>query len=216
MSKIAHPGPILVFEGLPAERAVEEFASRFVRQEILRRFHKQIRDGMDDRKREFVALLTRNERRLYGYILSLVPDWNNADEILQETNIRLWEEFGRFEQGTDFHAWALRVAYYQVLTWRKNRSRQKLIYDESLLEEIRATQDEMNDLLETRRDALRRCLEQINPESRRLLAQYYGEGLRINEIAASMNRSVQAVYKAVQRIRSSLHGCIERRLRHAE
>ena len=163
-----------------------------------------------------MGLLTKHERRIYGYILSLVPHWNDADEILQETNLRLWDEFDKFVSGTDFNAWALRVAHFQVLTWRKTRARQKLIFDESLIEDIRAMQEELSDLLDARRDALRRCLEKVNPEGRLLLARYYGEGLRIKDIAASMNRSVQSIYKMVQRLRGSLHLCIEDQLRHAE
>lgn len=40
-------------------------------------------------REEFVRLLTQHQRRVYAYILGIVPNWNDADEILQETNIRL-------------------------------------------------------------------------------------------------------------------------------
>ena len=85
---------------------------------------------LDESKRLFVRLLTQHERRVYGYILRMVPNWCEADEVLQETNIRLWEEFDRFEPGTDFAAWAIRVAHYQVLTWRKRRDRSRLVFSE--------------------------------------------------------------------------------------
>ena len=78
---------------------------------------------MDESRRQFIRLMTRHERLVYGYILSLVPNWADADEILQETNIRLWEEFEKFEAGTNFAAWAVRVAHFQVLTTRWLRSR---------------------------------------------------------------------------------------------
>jgi len=84
--------------------------------------------SLDDSKATFVRLLTQSERRVYGYILKMVVDWNDADEILQETNVRLWEEFDRFQPGTDFAAWAIRVAHYQVLTWRKRRDRSRLVF----------------------------------------------------------------------------------------
>src|SRR5205814_6679679 len=73
---------------------------------------------VDEARRQFIRLMTRHERLVYGYILSLVPNWADADEILQETNIRLWEEFEKFQAGTNFAAWAIRVAHFQVLTWR--------------------------------------------------------------------------------------------------
>ena len=85
---------------------------------------------VDESQRQFVRLMTKHERLVYGYILSLVPNWADADEILQETNIRLWEEFDKFVLGTNFAAWALRVAHFQVLTWRKRVSRSRLVFDQ--------------------------------------------------------------------------------------
>lgn len=168
---------------------------------------------MDDRKREFVYLLTKHERRIYGYILSLVPHWNDADEILQETNLRLWDEFDKYESGSDFNAWALRVAYFQVLTWRKKCSRHKLVFDDSLIERLHESQEECSEVIEARRDALRTCLESVTDENRVLLYKYYSEGQRVASIAATTNRSVQSVYKGLQRLRASLHRCIEFRTR---
>ena len=64
---------------------------------------------------EFVSLLTASQRRLYAFICTLVIDRTDADEVLQETNLALWEQAERFEAGTDFVAWACRVAHYKVL-----------------------------------------------------------------------------------------------------
>lgn len=92
--------------------------------------------SIDESRRQFVRLLTQHQRRVYGYILKLVVNWNDADEILQETNLRLWEEFDRFEPGTDFAAWGIRVAHYQILTWRKKRDRSRLVFDEQAIQAI--------------------------------------------------------------------------------
>src|SRR5690606_9661712 len=85
---------------------------------------------------QFVRLLASHERRIYAYILSLVPNWADADEIFQETNVRLWRDFAEFEPGTNFAAWAIRVAYYQVLTWRKRAARDQLIFDDDMVQSI--------------------------------------------------------------------------------
>ena len=69
----------------------------------------------------FVRLLGQNQRRIFLYVMSMVPDWNDAEEISQETNLILWREFGRFQQGTNFAAWASRVAFHQVPAVRKRR-----------------------------------------------------------------------------------------------
>src|SRR6516165_3336353 len=78
------------------------------------------------RVEEFVRLLGQNQRWLLIYVTSLVPVWSDTEEVIQETNLVLWREFDRFESGTNFTAWAFRVALNQVLAWRKRRRRDRL------------------------------------------------------------------------------------------
>ena len=167
---------------------------------------------LDERRREFVRLLTMTERRLYGYIFTLAPDWNDADEILQETNIRLWEEFEKYEPGSNFSAWAMRVAYYQVLTWRKRAQRSRLVFDQRLLDQLSSQREHSEDLAEARHRVMGECLEELSDRSQQLLARFYAEGNRIKDIAATLGKSSESVYKAIQRLRVSLRHCIEERL----
>lgn len=161
---------------------------------------------------EFVRLLTQHQRRVYAYILGVVPNWNDADEILQETNIRLWSEFDRFEPGTNFEAWAIRVAHFQVLTWRKRASRNRLFFDHSLVELIAQEFEEGSSLTDIRHQALRECVEALEPRQSELLARCYAEGAKIKQVAQSLSRTTASVHKALQRVRLALHKCIRRRL----
>lgn len=168
--------------------------------------------GLDESRHLFVRLLTQNERRVYGYILTMVVDWNDADEILQETNVRLWEEFGRFEPGTDFAAWAIRVAHYQVLTWRKKRGRSRLVFGDEAIAAL-AHQDASRDADDgSRQAALAECLKQLSAANRDLITRFYSGSKTIREIAEGFGRSTEAVYKRLQRVRLQLHRCIEQRL----
>lgn len=166
---------------------------------------------LDESRQAFVRLLTQHERLVYAYILRLVPNWTDADEILQETNIRLWEEFDRFEPGTNFAAWAIRVAHYQVLTWRKKRDRSRLVFDDAALESL-AVAPEDESAADRRRAALAACLQLLPEKSRDLLNRCYGTDTTIRDVAVALERSTEAVYKSLQRVRLALHGCIERRL----
>lgn len=167
--------------------------------------------ALDDSKKVFVRLLTQHERRVYAYILRLVVNWNDADEILQETNVRLWEEFDRFEPGTNFAAWAIRVAHYQVLTWRKRRDRSRLVFDDDVLARVASeSADESGD--DSRRAALAECLDRLPDRNRDLLLRCYADRATIRSVAEELRRSTEAVYKSLQRIRAALHECIERRL----
>lgn len=168
--------------------------------------------SFDDSRKLFVRLLTQHERRVYGYILKMVVNWSDADEILQETNVRLWEEFDRFEPGTDFAAWAIRVAHYQVLTWRKKRDRSRLVFGERAVQALADEQDRPGVSEDVRQAALAACLQRLSVNNRDLISRCYAGTSTIHDVAIQLGRSTQSVYKAVQRVRVSLQKCIEGRL----
>lgn len=167
---------------------------------------------LDADREQFVRLLASHERRIYAYILSLVPNWADADEIFQETNVRLWRDFTSFEPGSNFAAWATRVAYFQVLTWRRRASRCRLVFDEEVVKSIAAHHDQLVANADLRHRALEECLQQLSENSRILLAECYAPGARIRDVAADLHRTQGSVYKALHRVRQTLRGCIDRRL----
>ena len=83
---------------------------------------------------EFVRLLTEAQGPVYGYLLTLIPDRNRARDLLQETNITLWKKAATFEEGTNFNAWACKIAYFHVLSFRRKMAREKLVFDDDILE----------------------------------------------------------------------------------
>lgn len=168
--------------------------------------------SLAENQKRFVRLLTQHERGVYAYILKLVLDWNDANEILQETNVRLWEEFERFEPGSNFGAWARTIAYYQVLAWRKRRKRSRLVFDNETVEKLAACDDENSLAEQSRCLALAACIEQLSSRKRNLLSRCYEANATIRGVADELHLSVEAVYKSLQRIRLALHQCVEQRL----
>lgn len=165
-----------------------------------------------DSKREFVVLLTKHERMIYGYVLSLAPNLADADEIVQETCLRLWDEFDKYVPGSSFAAWSLTVAHYEVLTWRKRQSRSKLVFDDSLVELMGRERQIVEHSAGPRHEALSDCLRELSENNQRLIAECYGAGRKIKDVATKLNKTEASVYKALERIRGALHQCIERKL----
>jgi RNA polymerase sigma-70 factor (ECF subfamily) len=158
----------------------------------------------------FVRLLGQNQRRIFLYVMSLVPDWNDAEEIIQETNLVLWREFARFQPGTNFAAWACKVALHRVLAWRKRVRRDRLEFSPAFLEAVADEASAASDLLEERTQGLARCIERLPADHRRLLRLRYSDGLAIEAIARQLERTEDAVYRALSRIRRALHECVTR------
>ena len=88
------------------------------------------------RYREYVRLLAEQERRLAGYVHALVPRWQDAEDVLQETKLRLWEQFDSFQPGTNFAAWSFTIAGYMVRTHRKQRRRERVCFSDDVLEKL--------------------------------------------------------------------------------
>jgi RNA polymerase sigma-70 factor (ECF subfamily) len=168
--------------------------------------------GPADRTEEFVRLLGQNQRRLFHYVLCLVPNRDDAEEVLQETNLVLWREFDRFQSGTNFAAWACRVAFHQVLAWRKRRQRDRLQFSDAFLEAVAAEVEAAADHLEERAEALAACVAKLPPAQRELLQMRYSENHAIETIALRAGRSAEAVYRALSRVRQALYECVNRTL----
>ena len=54
---------------------------------------------------EFMTLLTANHRRIFQHILAMCPSLQDAEDVLQETNLVLWRKFSQYQRGTSFLAW---------------------------------------------------------------------------------------------------------------
>ncbi len=161
---------------------------------------------------EFVQLFTSYQRRLYLYILGQVGNPNDAEEILQETNVILWKKFDRFEPGTNFYAWAAQIASYEVLKHRDRRRRDKLYFSDEFVQYVAEESRNMSDELEARHQALMECLQKLKPSDLKLIQQRYKSGENGKSVAEWLGRPVNSVYQSLGRIRRTLMECVNRQL----
>ncbi len=159
-----------------------------------------------------MALFARYQRRLYLYILSMVPNPTDAEEVLQDTNIAVWQHFEKFEPGTDFRAWVFQIAYYRVRKHYDRKRRDGLSFSNELLDELSLMHHRHSDVLEERRAALPSCIEKLPPQDQELVDLVYGQGVAVAQVAERMERKITSVYRSLRRIRQLLFSCIEARL----
>jgi RNA polymerase sigma-70 factor, ECF subfamily len=165
-----------------------------------------------DNSVRFVQQLADAQRGLYAYILQLLPNRMDADDVLQATNLVMWSKRADFCESTNFPAWAARIAYYEVLTYRKKLHRDKLRFDDQLIEQLaqEASTDtgRMDSILHT----LRQCMEKLSETDRELVHMQYADDLRPRQIAEQVGRSAGAIAQAMHRIRTALLNCIDESL----
>lgn len=159
---------------------------------------------------EYVQQLTQEQRRVYCYIYSLLPNSVDAEEVLQNTNVVLWRKSGLFEPGTNFYRWACGIARLEVLKWREKQSKDSRAFSVDFIEEIGQELMQQGDLLERRRQALASCLGKLREKDRQLIMMRYADGATTKSVAENVGRPLKSVYAAMSRIRDSLMQCINR------
>lgn len=171
--------------------------------------------GKEDRVAEFVRLFTTYEVRLRAFAMTLMSNHADVEDVLQQANLTLWEKFDEFEPGTNFMAWAARVLYLKVQQHRRKQSRDKLqfgdAYHEAVLREV--TRGEFAAELGERERALAECIGNLRFEHREMLQARYDEQYTMERMARRFNRSPEAIYNTLSRIRRALYDCVSRNVR---
>lgn len=161
---------------------------------------------------EFLSHVTRAQRSLYAFILTLVRQSADAEDVLQETNVVLWQKAAEFDASRDFMPWALRIAQLQAMAHLKRQKRVPATFDEPLLTVLaeEAIADAAD--LDLRREALAGCLQRLPDRQRELIACRYEPGGSVNEIARQLGKTPKAMSEMLRRIRRALLECIEHKL----
>jgi RNA polymerase sigma-70 factor, ECF subfamily len=164
------------------------------------------------RTEDFVVLYANHQRQLLGYLVTLVHDLHDAEDLLQQTALILWRKFEEFAPDSDFCRWACRIAHLEAISFLRTRQSKRARLSDELLAELAKERLEYARHYDCYRDLLQGCLEKLAPRDRELVRRCYAETGRIREIAPRMGRTADSVYHSLQRIRRSLLDCIERAL----
>jgi RNA polymerase sigma-70 factor, ECF subfamily len=163
-------------------------------------------------QKALMLLMTQHQRRILGYIYTLVPDRHSAEDILQETSVVLCEKFQLFRPGTDFVAWACQIAYWEVRRARQKFARSKVVFDDTVFEAVAQTATEMHEEMDIRHEALQHCLRKLHARDREFILERYERGHGVEQAAKNCGRSMLAAYKALSRIRKALLDCVTNQL----
>jgi RNA polymerase sigma-70 factor, ECF subfamily len=166
-----------------------------------------------DATSQFVQLWTRHQAEVERYVFMMVPRAADAAEVLQEVSVQLWEKWDNYDTSRPFVPWAIRFAYLEVLKWRQRQAREKLIFSDSLLQQLNQTLDEEAPLTEARNRALETCLTKLTEREKTWIQLRYGRHGAVKEEAERRGLSLHKVYYAIEKIRGQLLHCIEQTLK---
>lgn len=165
----------------------------------------------------YVGELTRLQSQLRAYIISLMPGMSGVGDVLQETNIILWEKRIKFEAGTNFKAWACAIARFEVKAHRRKMYKLgTIMLDDDLADQLAEPFQGDTEDNEEHFQALERCLSRLTPQERELIEQRYFSKTTLESFAASSGRSSETLRNSLYRIRAALRKCIKDKLAISE
>lgn len=163
-----------------------------------------------DRNELFVELLTLHQRTLYGFIYTLVPSPADAEDLLQQTSLVLWQKFDKFDLDSSFSAWACQIAHFTVLDYLKKKRRSRIVFDDELVARLAETRQSREAVHLSDRASLTECVEKLSESDRKLIKFCYAAKRNIKTAAAALDRPVASVYMSLVRVRRLLMDCIRR------
>ncbi len=164
----------------------------------------------------FHRLFMENQRRLFGYILTLLPDIAHAEEVFQNACVIILSKADQFASDEDFVRWGCQVAKLEVYNYRRRRQTERVRFSDAVLESLAKRQLSSGGRLEAREQALRSCLERLRVEDRRLISARYAGKTTSRALAQELGMLENTVYKALGRIRRTLRMCVDKRLAQEE
>lgn len=164
--------------------------------------------SLSERRPEFEKCLGEARAALFRFVLSLVGNAQDAEDVIQRASITMWRRFSDFEKGTNFVAWSFVVASFEAKNFLRSSSRSVVRFDEELFEKLARERevDIQND--DTRLEALEECMRQLDPQSKALVESVYIRGEEIKDLAQREGRAPQTFYNRLNFIRRMLTDCL--------
>ena len=157
---------------------------------------------------EFVQRLMASQSAMYAFIVSLLGGANDADDVLQETNMKLCRRCALYDREQPFLRWAYTFARFEVMAHRKSKQRSRLVLDDELVVRMAGELEESAEKADSRLKVLERCIERLNPKQRELISARYSRGEAVRDIAERLSRPENAMAALFYRLRKILADCV--------
>ena len=167
---------------------------------------------------EFVALLARHDLAIRRFVRYLLPSRDGVDDVVQETALECWKKFSDFQPanahdaGDEFVRWACVIARFKALSWQRDKARDRLVFRESVIEQLSHAASDALDRDEEQRRAVELCLEELPREHRQLVLSVHTPGESIARRATETGEKARRLYSKVNALRGMLLDCVQRRL----
>ncbi len=166
---------------------------------------------MDEKTREVARLWTLAQPTVSAFIASLVRDFRDRDDVLQDVAVAVLDSFRSYDPSRPFVAWTIGIARNEVRHHLRRKGRERLVFDAEALDRIEWAFASIRPEEVRRLDDLDECLRTLDGRARQLCELRYRHDLKPAVIASRVGMSANGVAKALQRLREALRDCVARK-----
>ena len=158
---------------------------------------------LDGHTEDYGYFLERYGQEVMRLVSRLVPQQQDAEELVQDAFVRAYDRLETFGGRSSFSTWICRIAYTTAVSWlRKQRIKYLSIEDNLHLTDTKV--DEALDD-ETRIDELRRAIAQLKPDEQTLITLFYYDNRPLADIAYILDIETGTIATRLHRIRRKLY-----------
>ncbi len=153
----------------------------------------------------FTCIYERYEKRLIYYILRISSfSFNEAEEVLQESFVKAWQNLNEFDTNLKFSSWIYRIVHNTTITeWKKTQSKgkdQKQEWDENLFQNLPSLIDIQEDFNKNfDKKNIRKVLELMPDKYREVLVLQFLEDKNYQEISDILKKPTGTVATLINR-----------------
>ena len=129
------------------------------------------------------VLFARHHVRVFRFVLRLVRDQTQAEDLISEVFLDVWRQAGRFEARSAVSTWLLAIARYKALSALRRRPDEELDEEAAAAIEDPADDPEVAVQKKDKGEILRKCLAALSPEHREIIDLVYYHEKSVEEVA---------------------------------
>jgi RNA polymerase sigma-70 factor, ECF subfamily len=129
------------------------------------------------------VLFARHHVRVFRFVLRLVRDQTQAEDLISEVFLDVWRQAGRFEARSAVSTWLLAIARYKALSALRRRPDEELDEEATAAIEDPADDPEVAVQKKDKGEILRKCLAALSPEHREIIDLVYYHEKSVEEVA---------------------------------
>ncbi len=145
----------------------------------------------------FYNIYERYCKRLYGFVLRYIKVEADAEEIVQEVFVKIWESRNKLDAYTSFESFLFTIAYNTTISLlRKRANEQKYLEHLKSIQQIQKTPDLIDEIqFKELNEKVKNLLNELTPRQKEIFQLSREEGLTHDEIAQKLNISLNTVKK---------------------